>query len=53
MKIYFTYRNHFKTLQVLHFGFNISGCINELHIGISLSLLFITIGFHIYKFKKQ
>jgi hypothetical protein len=52
MKIYFVFRNHFKFLKVLHLGCNISTCIDTLHFGISISLLFITIGFHVYKTTK-
>jgi len=47
MKVYFTYRNHFKSIKVLHLGFNISGCYDSLHFGISISLIFITVGLHI------
>jgi len=51
MKVYFTFRNHFKTIQVIHLGINISCCFDSFACGISLSLLFITVGFHIYKSK--
>lgn len=49
MKVYFTYRNHFKTIKVIHLGFNISTCIDTLHFGVCISLLFVTVGLHIYK----
>jgi len=49
MKIYWTYRNHWKILRVLHIGFNVSGSYQDRNYGISISLLFVTIGFHIYK----
>ena len=52
MKV-FLHINHFKTLRVVHLGVNFSGCINELHIGFSISLLLITIGVHIYKSHKN
>jgi hypothetical protein len=49
MKVYWTYRNQWKTIKVIHFGFNISGCVESCHYGISISLLFITIGVQMYK----
>lgn len=49
MKAYWTYRNHWKTIKVIHLGINISGCFESTHYGISVSLLFITIGFQIWK----
>ena len=53
MNVYFTFRNHFKTIKVVHLGFNASGCIDALHFGISVSLIFVTIGLHIYKKVEQ
>jgi len=53
MKLYFTFRNHFKTIQVIHLGFNVSCCFNPFACGINLSLLFITVGFHIHKKKNK
>lgn len=47
--MYFTFRNHFKTIQVIHLGFNVSCCFNPFACGINLSLLFFTVGFHIHK----
>jgi hypothetical protein len=53
MKLYFTFRNHFKIIKVIHLGFNVSTCIDVLHFGISISLIFITIGLHVYKSEKK
>jgi len=55
MKAHFTFRNHFKNIGTLHIGFNISTSLirQSFAAGISISLLFITIGFMIWKVNKN
>jgi len=49
MKIYWIFRQHYKTVKVIHLGFDISCCIENFHAVISISILFITIGVSVYK----
>jgi len=49
MKVYFIFRNHFKTIRAIHLGFDISCCFEAFAMVISISLLFMTIGIAIHK----
>jgi len=53
MKIYYTYRKHWKYIKVIHLGVNISGCFETMHFTISVSLLFVTVGLSIYKSENE